>query len=167
MDLNLSAYVKYSSHTLTPPRYNFVRVFMSTMWHACFWRSHFCVNLGGYSWVTQCRATTGQPPKISSLIYSPEHLEYSCSDLPLSCGALCTRVAATRRNTRIAVFMMTRVCTAVCLMTEWSSGSLCWNIYICGYLRKDGSRIKETLSHVYPELEDISSTKEGFCPRAV
>jgi hypothetical protein len=63
----------------------------------------------------QIRNVTGRPPSIRAFMKSPDPLEYAYSDLPLSSGALCTRVTATRRSTRITAFIMATVRTVVCL----------------------------------------------------
>jgi hypothetical protein len=112
--------------------------------------------------VTESRTTTGQPPSVSAFMYSPECLEFYYSDLPLSIGALCTRVAATRRSTRITTFMMTTVCTASV------GGRKEVAKYICGNLCEVRSGVKEALSLVYPELDDVMrNMKEGVFPRNV
>jgi hypothetical protein len=69
--------------------------------------------------------------------------QVSYSDLTLSSGALCTSEVATRRSTRITVFMVFAVCS--CRETDWSSGSVLWNLYPVTY-RKRGTKSHRFMS---------------------
>jgi hypothetical protein len=82
------------------------------------------------------------PTSATAFIKFVDRFRYLYIDLPLSCGALCTKETATSRSNKITAFMMTTVCTAVGRRNEVAGREL---EYICGNLCKVGKGIKGTL----------------------